>query len=282
MLDYAALMQLPLPEARIEWAESDAMLHALAVGMGRDPESERALPYVYERDLKVLPTLPCVLEKRSAPERLGLMGIPLSNVLHLAQYIDVHSPLPPRGALRAVPAVTGAYAKGTNVVVLEEVALIDEATQARVATSRSTMMVREIESFGGGPAQPPPTHIVPDRAPDVQVRKDVRPEQAGIFRLLGDRNPLHIDPVAARRAGFDLPILHGMCTLGMAEACLLEGFPELGSENIRSFGANFANPVFPGDMLTLSFWRMDDEILFTADIQQRNKTVLRGGIARFS
>lgn len=281
MLPYESLRQLVLPDFRIAWTEYEVMLHAVAVGLGRDPADERGLPYVYERDLRVLPSFIAVLEKQSAPGRIAQMGIDLRHVLHGGQSIEIHAPIPPRGSLVGKPRIIEAYDKGDKgAIVFEEVAFHDEATDALIAVSASTMIVRNEGHFGGKVDKTPAPPAAPDRAPDHRLALAIRPEQAVLFRLLGDRNPLHIDPVAARRAGFDRPILHGMCTLGMVAGGVLAAIPDLESDDFCRYGANFASWVFPGEVLQLSIWHEEKQLFFAADAADRGTPVLRNGLIR--
>jgi acyl dehydratase len=281
MLPYESLMALSPPPFRIAWTERDVMLHAVAVGMGRHPADPRELPYVYERNLTVLPSFLSVLEKESAPARLDLMQVELERVLHAGQEITVHSPLPTAGSLIGTHRIVEAYDKGDRgAVVLEEVTYRDEATGDHIATSTSTMFVRDHGHFGGSTAKAPPPTAQPDRPADHRAALMIRPEQAALFRLLGDRNPLHIDPAVARGAGFEQPILHGLCSLGMAAQGVLAGMPDVTSDDFLSFGASFAGFVYPGETLVLSAWREPEAIYFVADVAEREAPVLKNGRIR--
>lgn len=281
MLRYHELLAIEFPEARIAWTDHEVMLHALAVGMGRTPGSERELPYVYERDLQVLPSLIAVLEKRSAFERLQLMQIDLAAVLHGGQRIVVHAPLSPRAELVGTPRIVEAYDKGDKgAVILEEIEFRDAASGELVATSHSTMIVRGAGHFGGSPGGVRPADP-PTEAPDAEGMLSVRPEQAALFRLLGDRNPLHIDPAVAALAGFPQPILHGLSTLGMAAQCILAAVPGREVRDFVEFGASFAGYVLPGDNVAVSMWLEGARTRFVARTCERDTLVLRDGLAVF-
>lgn len=278
-IDYPAVLELREDGRRFSWTERDAMLYALAIGMGDDPLDRQELGYVYEDRIRVMPTFAAVAAWGAgiAPDRLG---VDRRHTLHGEESLRVHRPLPANGSAIATSRVVAVYDKGEKGAVIErETVLSDPDSGAPLATLTRTAFARADGCFGG----PDDTRLqreVPDRMPDAIVDLPTRPGQALLYRLCGDRNPLHADPDVARAVGFEAPILHGLCTYGMACRAVLKAFCNYDPAHIAEFGVRFSAPVMPGETVTVSLWRNGDDVMFEADVRARRAKVLRNGFAK--
>lgn len=257
------------------WTALDAIRYALGVGFGSDPLDEAELPFVYERELKVLPSLATVVAWGIGPDRAE-MGIDYTKVVHGAQDIVLHQPLRPAAEITAEAHVSNVYdkeEKGALIVV--ETRLFD-AADAPLATLRSTLFARADGGFGGDRDAPRPLAL-PTRNPDHVVRVASRPDQALLFRLNGDLNPLHVDPQAARAAGFPRPILHGLATYGMTCKAVAGAFCEGDPGRIKAHSARFASAFYPGETLSVDLWREAGGVAFRADCLERDVRIIDNG-----
>lgn len=273
------------------YGDKDVMLYALGVGMGQDPMNETELPFVYEKNLKVIPTAATVLAAgaRAAahagpapqmPEGHRPSQINFLMVVHGEQKVELHKPLPTKGTFTVEGRTIGAYDKGKDkgAVVINESVWTDENGE-KVATLTSSTFARGDGGFGGPTEGAPEPHKVPERAPDMSVDFTTREDQALLYRLNGDRNPLHSDPDSAKRSGFPRPILHGLCTYGITCRAILQAVTDFDPDQIKSHQARFSAPVFPGDTITVDIWKDGKEISFEARVKSRNATVIKNGLA---
>ncbi|MGI5242200.1 MaoC/PaaZ C-terminal domain-containing protein [Dactylosporangium sp. CA-139066] len=242
------------------WTSDDALLYALAVGAGQDPLAELDLTTEHTEGVpqRVLPTFGALLSQKVQRPDIG--DFDRSKLVHAEQHLTLAAPLPTAGAVRLVAEVEAIHDKGGGALVWTATHAEDLDTGARVFSTRSAAFIRGEGGFGGerGGAEP---WQRPDRSPDEVVRYRTRPEQALLYRLTGDRNPLHSDPAFAARGGFDRPILHGMCTFGFTGRALVRaagGDPDL----LASVGGRFTAPVVPGEELEIRMWVDGDEVLF--------------------
>jgi len=240
--------------AERSWTATDVLLYALGVGAGQaDPLAE--LEFTTENSIgvqaKVLPTFGNMIAGGGRGRSLG--DFDHAALVHAEQAFTLHRPLPTAGTSQSVSRVAGIYDKGSAALVVTEATAVDAATGEPLATTRGSVFIRGEGGFGGdrGPGQ---DWAMPSGAPDAQVTYQTRPDQALLYRLTGDRNPLHSDPKFAARGGFTRPILHGMCTYGYTGRALLHAV--CGSEPARfcSMEGRFTRPVIPGDELTISIW----------------------------
>jgi acyl dehydratase len=255
------------------WRET--VVYALGVGATIDE-----LDYLYEgRGPKVLPTFAVVPSFASMVSVAGDLGANPMMILHGEQKIVLHRPIPPQGRFQTVSEVKGIYDKGKGALVVVDAATVDEQGQ-KVFDNTFSVFVRGEGGFGGerGPeavkADPPA-----GRAPDFEVSETTTREQALLYRLSGDINPLHADPAMAKFGGFDRPILHGLCTYGFAGRAVLRGACGGDLARFRSFAARFAGVVFPGDTLTTRGWDVGDGRWVITVTQQDGRQVLSNAIA---
>ena len=271
------------------YGDKDVMLYALGIGLGADPMDEKELAFVYEKNLKVVPTAATVLTANSRavegrPEPEVSEGHRRSQInylmmLHGEQKVELHKPLPVWGSFTSEGRTVGAWDKGKDkgAVVVNESVWTDE-TGGKVATLTSSLFARGDGGFGGPTEGQPDPHPTPTRAPDLSVDIATRPDQALIYRLNGDRNPLHSDPAFAKGAGFPRPILHGLCTYGITCRAVLKEVLGYDADAILSHQVRFSAPVFPGDVITVDLWKDGKNISFEARVKERNATVIRNGL----
>ncbi|WP_411287671.1 MaoC/PaaZ C-terminal domain-containing protein [Phenylobacterium sp.] len=271
------------------YGDKDVMLYALGVGMGADPMDERELPFVYEKSPKVIPTAATVLASASGRPARGAgqveqkpghrpSQINFLMVVHGEQKVELHKPLPAFGTFTAQGRTVGAYDKGKDkgAVIINETVWTDEAGE-KVATLTGSTFARGDGGFGGPTEGAPEPHQVPGRKADLTVDITTRPDQALLYRLNGDRNPLHSDPDIARRAGFPRPILHGLCTYGITCRAVLQAITGYDPDQILSHEARFSAPVFPGDTVSVDLWTDGKVISFEARVKAREVTVIKNG-----
>ncbi len=285
---YPDILDQKTAPREFSYDDKDVMLYALGVGLGADPMNETELAFVYEKGLKVVPTAATVLASRSGGRNVGeAPPMPAGHrpsqinflmMVHGEQKVELHKPLPASGTFVASGGTVGAYDKGKDkgALVVNETVWTDAAGE-KVATLTSSLFARGDGGFGGPSEGAPEPHPVPTRAPDLSLDFATRPDQALLYRLNGDRNPLHSDPDFARRAGFPRPILHGLCTYGITCRAVLAGITDYDPDAILSHQARFSAPVFPGDVITVDLWRDGKVVSFEARVQARGATVIKNG-----
>jgi acyl dehydratase len=266
-----------LPERTFSWTASDVLLYHLGIGAGADPVDSRELRYAYEDDLRVLPTFGVVAPtlRDTEPPKVELPGIDidLASVLHGSQEITVPGPLPVAGIGVARGRIADLQDKGSAAVIVQETEVSDEHGTP-LWTARSSIFARGEGGFGG-PRGSASRIALPSRAADVELLTPTLPQQALWYRLCGDRNPLHADPGFAARAGFDRPILHGLCTWGMVCKAVVDALLDGDVTQVRGYRARFAGIVFPGETLRTQVWRTDEEfVLVTTALDRADAPVL--------
>ena len=278
-LDYDKLMATKDVDLPLSYDDSNAILYALSVGMGVNPIDTKELPYVYEQgdSFKIVPTFATVLVPDMFPPGLGW---DFSQVLHSEQRMELHNPLPTKADLLINKRVTDVFdwgpRKGALFLFEAEGRLACDNTL--IFTLGCTVIARGDGGFGGANGKGPRPHRAPKRDPDFSCDLSTREDQALLFRLTGDRNPLHADPTEAIKAGFDKPILHGMCSYGVACRAILKTICNYDCNLIKSFDARFTSPVVPGDIITTDIWQDENTISFRCRVKERNEIVLRNGL----
>jgi acyl dehydratase len=272
------LLAHEFPQARQTYTKRDVILYALGVGLGADPTSMQDLAFLLEDRLEVLPTFAVTLGSPGMWIRADKFGVDFAKLVHYEQSATFHAPLAPEAEVVArarVASVTDRGAGKGAIVVVER--SISDAGGAALCTLEQTLLLRGDGGFGGEAAKQSPTRI-PDRAPDLAASSSVDPRAALIYRLSGDWNPLHSDPVAAQRAGFGRPILHGLASYAIAGAAVARAFGQSPSA-LRSLSCRFTGVVFPGDQIDFRIWRDRREGAFQAFVGERK--VLDQGFAMF-
>ncbi|MCP3911346.1 MAG: enoyl-CoA hydratase [Actinomycetia bacterium] len=265
------------PKTR-SWDSKDCLLYSLGVGAGMNDPVGAELEFTTENtagmEQGVLPTQAVVLSAGGLPlEELGEVN--LAKLLHGSQGITLHRPIPVEGTLETMSTITGIWDKGKGAVVDTEATSVLADTKEPLFTVRASLFFRG-EGGWGGERGSSETVEVPESAPDIEVSYDTRPDQALLYRLNGDRNPLHSDPQFAAAGGFPKPILHGLCTYGFTGRALLEGLCGNDPTRFGSMDARFTSPVMPGETVTVRMWRTDDGALFRAHGSD-DRTVLDSG-----
>lgn len=281
---YGKLKGLEVPEVEHRYTHRDTMLYALGVGLGADPMDEAQLPFVYEAKLKMLPTMPVVLGYPGRWTRDLNTGIDYLKVVHGEQSLTIHKLPSPEGTVLGRTKVTGIVDKGKDkgALVYQERTVIDKASGELLCTLKSTTFARGDGGYGG-PSDPvrEPKEL-PDGAPDASCDLATLPQAALIYRLSGDYNPLHGDPQTAKAAGFPRPILHGLCTFGIAGHALLKTLCGYDPLRLKHIEARFSAPVFPGETVRTEMWRRGKAVFFRARISGRDAIVLNNGYAEIA
>ncbi|WP_046321048.1 MaoC/PaaZ C-terminal domain-containing protein [Mycobacterium sp. UM_Kg1] len=250
-------------QVEFSWTATNVQLYNLALGAGSDPMDPRELSYVIDGSPQVLPTFGCVAASFNDvnPPKVSWPGveIDLAKILHASERVTVPAPLPPSGSARAVSRISDVWDKGKAAVVVLETS-VTSTDGTPLWTQHRSIFARGEGGFGGerGPST---ASELPDRAPDFEIDIPVSPQQALLYRLCGDRNPLHSDPAFAAAAGFDRPILHGLCTYGMTCKAAVDTVLGGDAGAVRSFGARFAGVVFPGETLRARLWKDGDRLV---------------------
>lgn len=260
-----------------QYGDRETMLYAIGIGMGRDPYDENELPYVFEKgELKTVPTLATVLTRVPL---LKDCGYDYTKVVHGEQRLTLHRPLPPQGELITDACVTEAYDKGQGrgAVIYTEIKVRSAANNEPMYTLASTTFARGDGGFGGPSGSGPEPHRIPERKPDLSLPLETRKDQALLYRLSGDRNPLHADPDLAKRAGFPVPILHGLCTYGTACRAVLQAVCSYDHKRIIGFDVRFSAPVYPGESIVTDMWVDGRIVSFRSRVPERDVVVINNG-----
>lgn len=283
-IDYDALMAWPFPDIEQTYEARDTILYALGIGLGADPLDPGQLRFVYEEGLAALPSMAVVLGYPGLWMRDPETGIDWLKVLHGEQAFEIHHPLPAKGTVIGRTKVTGIVDKGAGkgALVYTERTLHDKASREKLASLTATTFCRGNGGFDGpvGPVLQP--HPVPEGEPDMSCDLPTIAQAALIYRLSGDLNPLHADPQTARAAGFDRPILHGLCTLGVASHAILKVCCDYQPGRLKSLRVRFSAPVYPGETIRTEIWRDGNAVSFRSRVVERDVVVLNNGYAELS
>jgi acyl dehydratase len=263
-----------LPEIEFSWTSTDVLLYHLALGAGTDD-----LRYVLEDRLHVLPTFGVVASgfRTFEPPAVRFPGIDLdlTKVLHGSQSITMHRPIPISGKAIAHPRIADVWDKEKAAVIVQET-IVTDRDGSPLWSTRSSIFARGEGGFGG--ERGPSTRIeTPSRDPDHVVDSPTLPQQALLYRLCGDRNPLHADPEFAAAAGFPRPILHGLCTWGMVCKAVVDSIVDGEVAGVAEFSARFTGVVFPGETLRTRIWRDGAHLDIATSTVEREAPVLSNG-----
>ena len=286
MIRYDVVKNWKFDDILYEYSERDVMLYALTAGLGQDPTDPAALRFVYEKNLRVLPSFPCIAGAPGAWWRDPRTGADAVRLLQGEQHLELFQEIPPAGALLARNRVLSLSDKGAGkgAIGVVERDIFDPTTGALVARSTNVSFLRGDGGFSveNGRSDPVPTALpaIPEEPPVVTVPLESRNESALLYRLTGDRNLIHSDPESARAAGFKEPILHGLCTFAMACHAALRGLLDYETGRISKLAVRFTAPVYPAGKVEFHFWRGETPniLRLRAVVPERHVTVLDNGI----
>ncbi len=276
LLNYEQLLNYDIPEVRQRYTQKDAQLYALSVGLGQNPCDPHDLQYVDEKyGPRVLPSMAVVLGYPGFWLNTPGIGADTIRLLHGEQGIELLEPLPTHGHVAGKTRVTAAVDKGEKGLLLySEKWLTDLDTGRPLARTFATHVLRGDGGMSGAPAQAKPVHKVPDRPADDCSFAHTRPEQALLYRLNGDYNLLHSDPETARKAGYDRPILHGLCTFGVVTQMLQKSLVRLGLGELKMLSLRFTAAVLPGETIQLEVW---NDGALRGRVRERDVVVIDNG-----
>jgi acyl dehydratase len=285
MLDYQAVKNWDFGAITHAYTQRDTMLYALGVGVGADPMDAGQLRFVFEKDLQVMPTMAAVLGTPGFWWRDARTGADWVKLVHGEQRIRLFKPLPAAATLVAKNRVVSLTDKGVGkgAIAVIERSIYAEGNSELLALSTQVTFLRGdggfSEAAGANDPGPDALPTVPERAPDMEIELASLPQAALIYRLSGDYNTLHADPEVARAAGFSRPILHGLCTFGMAAHAVLKGCCEYDAARIKAMSVRFTSPVYPGEAVRFQLWRNDNNtVQLRAQVAARDVTVLNNGV----
>lgn len=282
-LDYDMLMGLLPRETRQTYSRRDTILYALGVGAASEDPLDRAeLRHVYEENLEALPMMAVILGYPGFWQREPQYGLDWKRIVHGEQSIQIHTPIPPEGEVVSLLTIDAIFDKGADKgALLYARREVHDGHGVHLATILQGSFMRGDGGFGGSAAGAPVPQPIPDRDADDQIVLRTRLDQALLYRLNGDFNPLHVDPDIAATAGFPRPILHGLCTYGVVGRALIKARGEAAGRLMR-MDARFSNPVFPGDTIRTDIWMLTPgSCAFRAVVPERNAIVINNGFARF-
>ena len=292
MIDYARLKARVFPDALQSYTQKDTMLYALGLGYGHDPMDEHQLQFVYEKNLKALPTMAVVLGYPGFWVKEPDSGIDWVRIVHGEQALVVHKPLPVAGTVIGRTRINAIVDKGRGkgALLFQERTLHDKASGDLLATINHITFCRADGGFsdqpgngpkGGDPA-PAPKPATPDSAPHAVCDLPTLPQAALLYRLCADDNPLHAEPAVAKAAGFPRPILHGLATYGVSGHAILKTYCDYDPARLKSLALRFSSPVFPGETIQTEMWRDGNRVQFRAKSVQRDIVVLSHGTAEIA
>jgi len=279
MIDPDHLLAYDIPEVRETYGPRECAMYALSIGVGQDPLDRPDLRFVGAGDLVPFPTLPLVLGHPGFWLANSDTGVDAVRLVHGEQGLSLHAPLPIAGTVVGKTRVTGIVDKGAGrgALLYSEKQLRDAATGLLYATTTSTTFLRGDGGFGGPEGPVKPVHKVPETPPDFVHDTVTRPEQALWYRWNGDDNPLHLDPDVAAKAGFERPILHGLCSLGIAGHALVATLCDGDPARLQGLDARFTATVTPGETLRTDIW---SDGSFRTRVVERDVVAIGNGIAR--
>jgi acyl dehydratase len=278
-IDYDDLISRRVTDRTFSYTDTQILLYNLGVGMGRDPLDEAELPFVFERPaLRAVPSAATVLSMGGGGNLLAGVPIKWNLVLHGEQRLTLHQPLPAAADLVSTTFVSEVLDKGADkgalITIRSEVRL---ASGEKLYDTENVTFARGNGGFGGPSKSSAVPHMLPARAPDIVHVTETRPDQALLYRLSGDRNPLHAEPGFAKGAGFPKPILHGLCSYGIACRAILAAVAGYDPARIKQFDVRFTSPVFPGETIHTDIWVDGEIVSFRSRIAAREVISINNG-----
>ena len=273
-IDVDRALGAAIPPMTGSWGPDDVILYHLGIGAGVPPTDANELQYTYEADLKVLPSFGVL---PAFPALVGMAGVDgldydMAMVLHGEQDLEIHRVPPTAAQVTTSGRITGIYDKGKAALIVAETETVGDDGET-IFVNRFSTFVRGEGGFGGEPG-PKTANEAPDRAPDHVVESPTLPQQALLYRLCGDKNPLHADPAFAALGGFDTPILHGLCTYGVVCKAVVDTVLGGDTTGVSRYQVRFAGVVFPGETIVTSMWRTGDTIVVRATTKERGEPVI--------
>jgi acyl dehydratase len=280
-LNYKKIVNWPFEDVVQNYSERDSIIYALSLGLGVNATDPDELKFVYEKELETFPTMAVVMGHPGPWMTDPETGIDFAKVLHGEQHLEIHKPLPTEGSVIGRSEVVEVVDKGAGkgALITTERKLYEQESGDLLNTQSAVIFARGNGGFGGPVTSGPAPHTLPDRKPDTTVDIPTSTQAALLYRLNGDYNPLHADPVLAKKVGFESPILHGLATFGIAARAVLKAFDVKDAARLKSIGLRFSAPVYPGDTIRTDIWKDDDIISFRASVAERDVTVLNNGRA---
>ena len=280
-LNYKKIVNWPFEDVIQSYSERDSIIYALSLGLGSNATDPSELKFVYEKELQTFPTMAVVMGHPGPWMQDPETGIDFVKVLHGEQYLEIHKPLPTEGSIIGRTRVVDVIDKGADkgALIITERKLYEQKTGDLLNTQSAIIFARGDGGFGGPATSAPAPHSLPDRDPDRVVDIPISTQAALLYRLNGDYNPLHADPVIAKKAGFEAPILHGLASYGIAARAVLKALDNGDASELRSFGLRFSAPVYPGETIRTDVWKDGNIVSFRASVVERDMTVLKNGRA---
>jgi acyl dehydratase len=280
-MDINAVKSFRLAPIEHRYSARDSILYALGLGFGERPADPHHLQFVYEKGLKAVPSACVVLAHPGFWVNNPSLKIDWIKILHGEQAFEIFQTLPAEGAVRGEYEILAVEDKGTEKGAVLHVVkrLFDSASGQLLANVTSVYMLRGDGGGGGFGVVPKPPAQLPDGEPDITLDIRTLPQSALIYRLSGDLNPIHADPAASAKAGFARPILHGLCSMGLATRALIETLCDGDPTRIRSLSLRFSKPLFPGETVRMEIFKASSAIRFRARAVERGEVVLDRGSA---
>ncbi len=274
-IDVDAALGATLPRTEFSWDQDRVILYHLGIGAGDPPTDPGELEYCYEANLKVLPTFATIPPFASMINVGGVEGMDfnLAMLLHGEQDLTLAGPIPVGASVVNEARIAAIYDKRKAAVVVVEVVTRDASSGDELFTNRASLFIRGEGGWGGDPG-PPSEDRAPDREPDAVFSSPTLPQQALLYRLSGDKNPLHADPAFAALGGFDRPILHGLCTYGVVCKAVVDGIFEGDVSAVGRYRARFAGVVYPGETIVTRVWDEGERMVVEARTEERGSPVL--------
>ncbi|MEM9793032.1 MAG: MaoC/PaaZ C-terminal domain-containing protein [Pseudomonadota bacterium] len=274
------LQSYEFPHVEQHYATKDCILYALGIGFGENPTHRAELPFVFEEPrLKVVPSMAAVLGSPGFWARDPAAGVDWRRFLHAEQEVILHRPLPVEAHVSAKTRVVRIIDKGPGRGALIYLERILHVAQGKLATVRVVNFARGNGGCGGDNGPQPLPHTIPARAAEATFETRTDPRSALFYRLSGDPNPLHVDPDVAAAAGFERPILHGLCSFGIAARAILASYCDYDPVRLRSIKLRFSKPVYPGETILVDMWRDGSVVSFRATVADRGIIALDHGRA---
>ena len=279
-MDYHIIKNWSFPLIDRTHTKKDSILYALGIGFGQEPTNPDHLKYVYEQNMQAFPTMSVVLGYPGFWMKDPLAGVHWVKLVHGEQRLTIHRPLPPEGRIIGRSHISHVIDKGADkgALVITERTLHD-GDGHHIATIAQTTFCRGDGGLAQSDESPEPLTATPERTPDLTCALPTLPQAALIYRLCADDNPLHADPAVSSAAGYPRPILHGLCTYGVAARAIVQAACEGDATRLTSLNTRFSSPVFPGETLAVDMWKTPEGVQFRARVAERDVVVLSHGFA---